>query len=60
MDEASGWMWFVIDVIAVGLLGLALAYGIWAWRRRRKSPTIERARDEATRRAYEQSDGAGR
>jgi hypothetical protein len=28
MDEASGWMWFVIDVIAVGLLGLALAYGI--------------------------------
>ncbi len=41
-----------IDVSG-GLLALGLAYGIMAWRHRRKDPATESARDAATRRAYE-------
>lgn len=53
MEEAGGGLWFVIDVVLVGLLGLGIAYGVFAWRSRRTNPAIERARDEATHRAYE-------
>jgi hypothetical protein len=53
MDDAGGWLWFLIDVVAVALLGAAIAYGTVAWRKRPKDPATERARDDATRRAYE-------
>ncbi|MEA2975988.1 MAG: hypothetical protein QOF19_1508 [Alphaproteobacteria bacterium] len=53
MDDAGGWLWFLIDVVMVGALGVALAYGIIAWRKRPRDPATERARDDATRRAYE-------
>jgi hypothetical protein len=56
MDDPGGWMWLIIDVFLVGALGIGLAYGIFAWRRRRTDPAMERARDEATHRAYEQND----
>ncbi len=56
MEDAGGWMWFIIDVVLVGLLGIGLAYGIMAWRKRRKDPAMERARDAATHRAYEPND----
>ena len=56
MDDADGWLWLVIDVILVAALGIGIAYGIMAWRRRRKDPTMEDVRDAATHRAYEQND----
>jgi hypothetical protein len=56
MDDAGGWLWFIIDVILVAALGIGIAYGIIAWRRRRKDPTIERVRDAATHRGYENNE----
>jgi hypothetical protein len=56
MDDAGGWLWLIIDVGLVALLGAGLAYVMLTWRRRRKDPMIERARDEATRRAYQEPD----
>jgi hypothetical protein len=50
--DPSGWMWFAIEVIGVLILGAALAYGLWMWRTRRKSPAVERAREDATKRLY--------
>jgi hypothetical protein len=54
--DTGGWLWFVIDVLLVGALGVGIAYGIMMWRRRRTDPQTERIRDAATRRAYEQND----
>jgi hypothetical protein len=54
MQDAGGWLWFVIDVILVGGLGIGIAYGIMAWRRRRTD--LDGVRDAATRRAYEPND----
>jgi hypothetical protein len=56
MDDAGGWLWLIIDVILVAALGIGIAYGIIAWRRRRKNPTIEGVRDAATHRAYENNE----
>ena len=56
MQDFSGWLWFLIDVILVGALGLGIAYGIIASRRRRRDPRTEQLRDAGTRRAYEESD----
>jgi hypothetical protein len=55
MQDHGGWLWFVIDVIAVGALGIGIAYGTIAWRKRRRDPALEQARDDATKRAYEDS-----
>lgn len=55
MEDAGGWMWLIIDVVLVGALGIGIAYGIMAWRRRRTGPVTEAIRDEATHRAYEQN-----
>jgi hypothetical protein len=52
MDDAGGWLWFFVDVILVGALGVAMGYGIAAWRRRPKDPALEKVRDDATRRGY--------
>ncbi|MEA2984422.1 MAG: hypothetical protein QOD94_676 [Alphaproteobacteria bacterium] len=56
MDDTGGWLWLVIDVILVAALGIGIAYGILAWRRRRKDPAIENVRDAATHRAYENNE----
>jgi hypothetical protein len=56
MDDTGGWLWLVIDVILVAALGIGIAYGILAWRRRRKDPTMESVRDAATHRAYENNE----
>ena len=56
MDEAGGWLWLIIDVMLVAALGIGIAYGILAWRRRRKDPAMENVRDAATRRAYENNE----
>jgi Flp pilus assembly protein TadB len=59
MYDQGGWLWALIDVGFVLLLAAALIYGIYTWRRRRNR-TLERVRDAATRRAYEDSDGNAR
>ena len=53
MSDPGGWLWFVIDVVLVGALGIGIAYGIMISRRRRKSARTEAVRDAATHRAYE-------
>jgi hypothetical protein len=51
MDQ-GGWLWLVIDVLAVVALAGALIYGLSTWRKRRTDPdTVRRAR-EATHRLY--------
>jgi len=31
-SDASGWLWLVIDVLMVAVLGIALVYGSMLWR----------------------------
>jgi hypothetical protein len=50
--DLGGWMWLIIDVLLVAVLGGAIVYGIVMWRRRYRDPTTQRIRDEATREAY--------
>jgi hypothetical protein len=50
-SEMSGWLWFVIDVGFVAVLGAALAYGIV--HARRLSARKRQQRDEATRDLYQ-------
>jgi hypothetical protein len=51
--------YFVMDVLAVVILGGALAYGTHMWRTRPRDDAIERASDEATRRLYHSEDDTG-
>ena len=48
----GGWMWFVIDVIGVTILGVAIAYGTSMWNRRPRDPESLRRTEEATRELY--------
>jgi hypothetical protein len=54
MDDQGGWLWAVINIAFVAGLGAALAYGIFAWRRRSRDRAVEQVRDLATLRNYEQ------
>jgi hypothetical protein len=54
MEDQGGWLWAVINIAFVTALGVALAYGIFAWRRRSHDRTVEQVRDEATLRNYDQ------
>lgn len=54
--DAGGWMWLLIDVGLVTILGAALIYGIVQWRNRPKSPAVQERRDQATRRLYDKPD----
>lgn len=47
--DSSGWLWAVIDVVMVAILGGALIYGTRQWRRFRPSPRLRAERDRATR-----------
>ena len=51
MDDASGWMWVIVDVIFVAALAAALIYGTMMWRKRR-SRGMEQVRDAKTRELY--------
>jgi hypothetical protein len=42
----------MIDVAFVALFAAALLYGVVTWRNRRRSPRVERAREEATKELY--------
>jgi hypothetical protein len=56
MDQ-GGWLWAVVDIMFVAVLAAALLYGIFAWRRRSRDPTVEQVRDRGTLRNYEQDGG---
>jgi hypothetical protein len=51
-SDASGWLWLVIDVLMVAVLGVALLYGSMLWRRRR-SRALEQVSGRATVQLYE-------
>jgi protein-S-isoprenylcysteine O-methyltransferase Ste14 len=53
-SDASGWMIFGMEVVGVIVLGVALAYGTWMWRTRSRNPALERTREEASKRLFEQ------
>jgi len=55
----GGWMWFIIDVVAVAILGGAIAYGASMWRHRPRDRKTEQASDEATRKLYHPHDDIG-
>lgn len=42
----------IIDIAAVAVLGLAILYGTWMWRKRSKDRRTKEAADEATWRLY--------
>jgi hypothetical protein len=52
-------MWFVIDVVAVAILGGAMAYGTSMWGRRPRDPATQQASDEATRKLYHPHEDIG-
>jgi hypothetical protein len=60
MPQLSGWLWLVIDVALVALLGAAMIYGIMKWRHRRHDPAMEQVRNEATQRVYRQEEAKRR
>lgn len=53
--ETGGWLWILIDIGAVVVLGAALAYGLWTWKVRR-SRAADRLRDRKTGELYRQPD----
>ena len=50
--DLGGWLWLILDVLAVALLAGALIYGTVLWRRRRRDAATRRAQDESTREVY--------
>jgi mannose/fructose/N-acetylgalactosamine-specific phosphotransferase system component IIC len=55
MVDFSGPWWLVVDLIAVAILGTAMAYGVISWRKRR-SASEERRREAATKELYTKPD----
>ena len=53
-NDAGGWLWLIIDVIAVAIFAAAMIYGTMQWRRRRRNRALEQHRDEATRELFRQ------
>ncbi|HXJ01381.1 MAG TPA: hypothetical protein VNH44_09155 [Micropepsaceae bacterium] len=55
----SGWMWFIIDVLAVSVLGCAMVFGTQMWRHRPRDFATERTSNEATWRLYHPDEDMG-
>jgi len=53
------WLMIVIDVAAVVILGLAIAYGSRMWREAPRDLATLKKSDEATRRLYHPAKGPG-
>jgi hypothetical protein len=56
MNDAGGWLWFVIDVVLVAVFAAALVYGIVMVRNRPKGPRADAVRDRATKNVYRQEE----
>ncbi|HVZ53095.1 MAG TPA: hypothetical protein VG986_14085 [Pseudolabrys sp.] len=50
--EIGGWLWLVIDVVMVAVLGGALIYGTMRWRAWKRRPDASEQRDRATRELF--------
>lgn len=53
MEDPSGWIWSLMTVIGVIILGVALAYAIVLWRHRSRSPSVKEAQAERTHELYD-------
>jgi hypothetical protein len=51
-SDFSGWLWVVVDVLAVVILAGAMIYGGRMWAHRRRDPATLRAQEQATRELY--------
>ena len=51
--DIGGFLWLIIDVTFVLVLGAALILGIHQWRQRRRSRVTKEAEERAVDRAYE-------
>jgi flagellar basal body-associated protein FliL len=56
MEETSGWLWIIIDVLAVLVLAGALIYATMMWRQRRKDYRTKHAQEEVTREHYRRNE----
>ena len=54
MDDPSGWLWVLMDVVGVVMLAAALIYGIMMWRDRCKDWAMKQAQEEVTCENYRQ------
>jgi hypothetical protein len=52
----TGWLWLLVTVGGVALLGFAIARGMIVTRRRRESAVAQRRTGEATKDLYEQEE----
>jgi flagellar basal body-associated protein FliL len=50
--EGGGWLWLIIDVVAVAVLAAGLIYGMTMWRRHRKSRAERHMQEEVVRENY--------
>jgi len=50
--DFGGWMWMIIDLGALVVLGAALFYGTRRWAGRRRDPATLQAQEDATRELY--------
>jgi hypothetical protein len=53
-EQASGWLWLIIDVGLVAVLGAGLIYGTMMWRSRSRNRAVQQVRDDATKDLYNQ------
>jgi len=53
-DAGGGWLWLVVDVALVAMLGGALLYGYVRWRGNRKTPRQREREREAIKKLYEE------
>lgn len=56
MDDQGGWLFALITVVFVIVLGAAIAYGTMRANRRPRSPELDRARDRVTEQRYREND----
>jgi hypothetical protein len=51
--DIGGWLWVIIDVLAVAVLAGAMIYGGRMWANRRRDPATDQATERAVRELYQ-------
>jgi hypothetical protein len=52
--EGGGWLWLIINVVAVAILAAAMIYGTSQWRQHRKNRADRQAMEQKVRDNYRQ------